>query len=106
MSSTSSIITDTVYNDAADHIETHGWHQGGYYPGWVEALDAPNCAEAGELINERGLPCCLVGALAASGATAEHYDTVNAAVDGDASEWNDSPVRTKAEVVTLLRSIA
>ena len=98
-------ICDTL-NKAADLIETNGWHQGGYYPGWNDTLDAPNWRQAGEVINEQGLACCVLGAIAACGGGQREADVLAEVVRGEPDVWNDHPARTQSEVVAALREAA
>lgn len=109
----------TVHADAAALIEAQGFHQGGFYPGWDDTIEAPNRYESAELINRDSTPCCVVGALTACGggdpeieALAAHLLTATGArlpIADKAEEvvvqWNDNPATTKDDVVTALRAV-
>lgn len=101
-----------VISDAAHLIRTQGWHQGGFYPGWVDTLDAPHRLEAADEINRNGYPACIVGALAACGAEQPELLEVAAAVlgtsvvcvtpEGVLADWQDQPERTCDDVLAVL----
>ena len=99
-------ISETL-DKAADHIVEHGWHQGFYWPTVGHALGEPEYVE--------GDPCCALGALSvvegvnvyagltmAMGFLGQHLG-MNAMSIAD---WNDTPERTKDEVLAALRGAA
>jgi hypothetical protein len=96
-----------VFAEAADYIEEHGWMQGQY----------------GEFSDGRYIPgckVCLVGAVATAltgdpgegrsfrrDAGINHlYELIRQQAHQDPLLWNDSPDRTQADVVRLLRALA
>lgn len=97
---------------AANRITAYGLFQGEYWP------VTPGGASSAYI---EGDPCCALGALAvaarydevllADAAIDTHPDLV-AAVDavagrvGELAGWNDSPVRTAADVASVLRAAA
>ena len=102
-------ISETLYK-AAEHIEVHGWYQGYFWP--HEGLGDPPYTQ--------GDPCCALGAISVvedsdpvqhdTPAMRELADYLGAKdpLGGSApvAEWNDTPLRTKEEVLAALRGAA
>jgi hypothetical protein len=109
------VPTSEVLNRAADILQRDGWHQGGY---------APDQTEDG--IPTTGLPVCAIGALCAAEGAPLYWSADLGCWAGDdmseagqalgyylggifpihVPEWNDSPNRTAAEVIEVLRAVA
>jgi hypothetical protein len=116
--STSSIdeVVDLIEN-AAEHIERHGWHQHDYAPPAEHEGDTPE-----------GKPVCILGALATSlvwvdfgdrqawtttsfeptsqAASEAVAETLGGHSSGELAAWNDTVGRTAQEVLDLLHRAA
>ena len=99
-------ISETL-DKAADHIVTHGWYQGYFWPNDGHELGYPPYVD--------GDPCCALGAIA----VVEEMDQVLVYSEpmrfvgehlglkpAEVADWNDMPYRTKEEVLAALRGAA
>lgn len=90
------------YLAAKAHIEKFGWHQGAYAPGAAEDTlfeDLPTTK----------CPLCLEGvirATASPGQCSIMLGEIEERIGGLLFVWNDTPGRTKQEVLDLLTRMA
>jgi hypothetical protein len=117
-----------LLGDAADYIQTYGWHQGDLYGPRADAVHPPACALGGIYTAAAGV-CASPRALAISTAIfgmrsvvacrvlIEYLvltDQYGPAADGKGpdtdegmiEDWNDEPERTIGDVLTALREAA
>ena len=94
---------DEVLIDAAQHIASVGWVQGEYY-----ADENGKPVEAAS--RHKQSSCCLLGAIHVAAPDeyvyAEAVSAVEAKLGEPLDDWNDTPGRSKDEVIDLLRWVA
>lgn len=110
-----------VLDDTADYIETHGWYQGSYTPGTEVALRQQGPVGTDHRVppeQVHGQPACLYGAIVLSQPQTVHTSgewyvplPVVSAMQRQVGcisldTWNDTPWRTKQEVLDALRKSA
>jgi hypothetical protein len=107
------IPTSEVLHKAADHIERRGWEQGG---GWNSSPNSAVCLEGGiaaalgvsgrDIVGDATFYMAEFVACPAYQAVQEYLALPPVGPHGELWRWNDRSVRTKEQVIEVLRAAA